>query len=218
MKIVRNLQHLEQNAKWTISRSCRQLASISSTANIFVREERMTYAVIKLLNSYSNFQRTYFICCLLGAKSTSQGVVTSSQTGSVVTPNDAIGKAIVHCNPTKTPRSNGLWDTRDEPKWHDSGTLLRLAKAYTFSNENHIQAAFTLGFTAHKNLVIFRNYYAHKNRGTQSKAQAVAVQYMLQQRQHPTSILLGTPSTSPSTNLIGLWADELCRTIEWLCI
>jgi len=146
------------------------------------------------------------------------GVVTSSQTGSVVTPNDAIGKAIVHCNPTKTPRSNGLWDTRDEPKWHDSGTLLRLAKAYTFSNENHIQAAFTLGFTAHKNLVIFRNYYAHKNRGTQSKAQAVAVQYMLQQRQHPTSILLGTPSTSPSTNLIGLWADELCRTIEWLCI
>ncbi len=218
MKIVRNLQHLEQNAKRTIQRSCRQLASISSSTSAFAREERMTYAVINLLNSWSNFQRTYFICCLLGAKSANQGSVTSNQTGLVVTTNDAIGKAIGHFYPTKTPRNSGLWDTRDEPTWHDSNTLLRLATVYTFSNESHIQTAFTLGFTAHKNLVVFRNYYAHKNRGTQSKAQAIAAQYLLQQRQHPTAILLGAPSTSPSTNLIGLWADEICQTIEWLCV
>ena len=179
MKIVRNLQRLEQNAKRTIQRSCRQLASISSSTSAFAREERMTYAVINLLNSWSNFQRTYFICCLLGAKSANQGSVTSNQTGLVVTTNDAIGKAIGHFYPTKTPRNSGLWDTRDEPTWHDSNTLLRLATVYTFSNESHIQTAFTLGFTAHKNLVVFRNYYAHKNRGTQSKAQAIAAQYLL---------------------------------------
>lgn len=217
MKIIRDLQHLEKNAKWAIKRSCRQLDSINSTANTFAKEERMTYAVINLLNSWANFQRTYFICCLLGAKSSNQGVVTSSQSGLVFTANDAIGKAIVHFSPAKTPRSSGIWDTRDEPTWHDSSTLLQLAAAYTFSNRNHIQTAFTFGFTAHRNLVVFRNYYAHKNRGTQSKAQAVAVQYLLQQRQHPTAILLGAPSISPSANLIGLWTDELCQTIEWLC-
>jgi hypothetical protein len=174
--------------------------------------------VINLLNSWSNFQRAYFICCLLGAKTSNQGLVTSSQTGLVFTANDAIGKAVIHFKPTKTPLNNGLWDTRDEPTWHDSNVLLRLATAYSFSNDAHIQTAFTLGFTAHKNLVVFRNYYAHKNRGTQNKAQALAVQYLLQQKQHPTAILLGAPSTSPSTNLISLWADELCQTIEWLCM
>jgi hypothetical protein len=217
MKIVRNLQHLEHNATWAIKRSCRLLASVSSTTNAFAKEERMTYAVINILNSWSNFQRTYFICCLLGAKSATQGFVTSSQTGLVMNANDAIGKAIVHFTPKKTPLSNGTWDTRDEPAWHNSNTLLKLATAYIFSNESQIQTTFSLGFTAHNNLVVFRNYYAHKNRGTKSKAQAIAVQYLLQQRQHPTAILLGIPFSSPSINLIGLWADELCQTIEWLC-
>ena len=217
MKIVRNLQHLEQNAKWAIQRSCRLIPSTRSTANSFAMEERITFAAVNLLNSWANFQRTYFICCLLGTKSATQNSIFSNQTGIITNANDAIGKAIINFTPARVPRSNGIWDTRDEPTWHDSNTLLKLSIAYAFSNSPDIQTAFTFGFTAHKNLVVFRNYYAHKNRGTKSKAQAIAIQYLLPQRLHPTTILLGTPSSSPSSNLIELWAEELSQTIELLC-
>lgn len=217
MKIVRNLQHLEQNAKRAIQRSSRLLPTARTISNSFAMEERMTFAAINLLNSWANFQRTYFICCLLGAKSVAHGHITSNQTGIITTPNDAVGKAILHFTPARAPRSDGVWDTRDEPTWHDSNTLLKLSIAYAFSNSADIQTAFTFGFTAHKNLVVFRNYYAHKNRGTRGKAQAQAIQYLIPQRLHPTAILLSTPSTSPSTNLIELWIEELCQTVELLC-
>lgn len=217
MKIARNLQHLEQNAKWAIRRSCRLLPTTRLIANSFEMEERMTFAAINLLNSWANFQRAYFICCLLGTKSATRSRIISNQTGIITTSNDAVGKAITHFTPTRTPRSNGVWDTRDEPTWHDSNTLLKLSIAYAFSNSSDIQTAFTFGFTAHKNLVVFRNYYAHKNRGTRSKAQILANQYLIPQRLHPTAILLGTPSTSPSMNLIELWTEELCQTVELLC-
>ena len=217
MKIVRNLQHLEQSAKWAVRRSCLPLTTNRSVANPFAMEERMTFTALNLLNSWSNFQRTCFICWLLGTKSATQNRIISNQTGIITSPNDAVGKAITHFTPTRTPRSTGAWDTRDEPTWHDSNTLLKLSTAYAFSNSSDIQAAFTFGFTAHKNLVVFRNYYAHKNRGTRGKAQMLANQYLIPQRLHPTAILLGTPSTSPSMNLIELWAAELCQTVELLC-
>jgi hypothetical protein len=195
MKIVRNLRALEKNGKWAIKRSTRLLSETSSLSLPLSKEERITFAAVNLLNSWANFQRTYFICCLLGAKSAALKKIVSNQTGIITTPNDAVGKAILHFTPTRTPRRNGIWDTRDEPTWHDANTLLKLSSAFAFSNDSDIQTAFTFGFTAHKNLIVFRNYYAHKNRGTRGKAQAIAVHYLIPQRLHPTDILLALPFT-----------------------
>jgi len=217
MKIVRNLRALEQQAKWAINRSTRTLLANGSPQSTVPIEERFTFGVVNLLNSWANFQRAYFICCLLGAKSASSGSIVSNQSGLVKTPNDAIGKAIALFTPNRTPRPNGMWDTRHEPSWHDSNTLLRLSAAYVFSNDADIQSAFTFGFTAHKNLVTFRNYYAHKNQGTRNKAQAIANQYLIPQHLHPTAILLSTPSAITSTSLIEMWTAEFNQTIELLC-
>lgn len=217
MKIVRNLRALEKKGKWAIKRSTRLLSTTSHPSASLSTEERITFAVVNLLNCWANFQRTYFICCLLGANSSALRKIVSNQTGIITTPNDAIGKAILHLKPSRTPRSNGIWDTRDEPTWHDANTLLTLSSKFAFSNDADIQSAFTFGFTAHKNLVVFRNYYAHKNQGTRGKAQAIAVNYLIPQRLHPTEILLATPSSSPSMSLIQLWVEELTQTVELLC-
>lgn len=217
MKIVRNLAHLEGNAKWAIKRSTRLLSSAKSLTVPFEQEERMTFATINLLNTWASFQRTYFICCLFGTRSPANPKISSSVSGSINTYQDAIGKAVLHFHPTYTPRSNGEWDSRDEPTWHDANVLLNLAKAFNFTNELDIQAAFSFGFTAHRNLAVFRNYYAHKNRATRKKAQAAAVQYLIPQRLHPTAALLSAPSTAISTTLIQMWVDELSQTIELLC-
>lgn len=217
MKIVRNLRALQQQAQWAIKRSTRALSDTSSPQFAAPSEEKFTFSVVNLLNSWANFQRTYFICCLLGVKSASSKSIISNQSGSVTTSNDAIGKAILHFTPARVPRSTGIWDTRDEPTWHDSNTLIRLSTAFAFSNDEDIQTAFTFGFTAHKNLVTFRNYYAHKNQGTKKKAQAIANQYLIPQHLHPTAVLLETPSTVTSTNLLEMWTAEFNQTIELLC-
>jgi len=217
MKISRNLQILEKKAKWSFERSKKSIPSINPTLTPQEIENRMTYCALNLLNTWANFQRTFFICCLLGARSQIHRNITSNQTGIVTNSNDAIGKAILFFTPSRLPRSTGIWDTRHEPTWHDSNTLLRLSSNFSFSNDADIQAAFSFGFTAHKNLVVFRNYYAHKNQGTRTKAQAIATNYLIPQNNHPTKILLSAPSHSPSTTLVEFWAEEFSQTVELLC-
>lgn len=217
MKIVRDLSVLEVNAKWAISRSIRLIPTASTLGAPYQREERMTFAVISMLNTWANFQRTFFVCCLLGVRSPSNRSIKSNLSGTISSYQDAVGKAVLHYRPSSVPRSNGEWDSRDEPTWHDSNVLLHLSSTFGFTNLTDIQAAFSFGFTAHRNLTVFRNYYAHKNRVTREKAQGVAVQYLIPQRIHPTDALLTSPAGVPSSSLIQIWADELSQTVELLC-
>jgi hypothetical protein len=131
--------------------------------------------------------------------------------------NDAIGHAIKITNPKAIPNSSGLWDTRDEPTWHDSNTLIKLANAYSFSNKSDIQTAFTFGFTAHRNFVVFRNYYAHRNAGTKFKAQKMGTHYSIRTNQHPTEVLLSSPLSNPGLSLFDVWIGEFEQTIGLLC-
>jgi hypothetical protein len=157
------------------------------------------------------------VCCLLGTKSPLAGTITSSESSSPLTPNQAIGKAVNHFRPSALPKANGEWDSRDEPPWHDSNTLMRLAQAYSFSNLADIQTAFTFGFTAHKDLVVFRNYYGHKNKSTRTKAQSLASKYLISSNIHPSIILLSSPNATPNSSLIEMWKSELSQTISALC-
>lgn len=220
MKIVRDLKFLEQSANRSVRRAICNVPQASALISSFDREELMTYATINLLNSWTNFVRAYFVCCLLGVRSptgNSTKQITSRLTGSISTPQQAIGHAVLHFRPAAAPRFNGEWDSRDEPTWHDSGTILQLANAFNLSNQADIQTAFSFGFTAHRNLVVFRNYYAHKNRVTREKAQSISIQYSIPQSLHPSAALLATPLTTPTTSLIGMWADELTQTASLLC-
>jgi hypothetical protein len=153
----------------------------------------------------------------MGTKGGSGGNITSSHSGSYLSVNMAIGLAIKVTNPNATPTHSGLWNTRDEPTWHDVNTLIKLATTYSFSNLTDIKEAFSFGFTAHRNLIVFRNYYGHRNQGTKTKAQNMAINYGIQTKQHPTKILLDYPLTSPGIALLDQWIAELEQTISLLC-
>lgn len=219
MKLARNLRYLEVGAARALDRATRPLAGISNNSFPESRERAVSFTAINLLNSWSNFQRTYFVSCLLGTKSPLAGTITSSESSSIppLTPNQAIGKAVNHFRPSATPKANGEWDSRDEPTWHDSNTLLQLAQVYSFSNLADIQTAFTFGFTAHKDLVVFRNYYGHKNKSTRTKAQSLASRYLISSNSHPSLILLSAPNAAPNSSLIEMWKSELNQTISALC-
>lgn len=217
MKIARKLAHLEASALWALNRAFRPFSRIITEHNHSQRELLISPLVINSLNTWSLFIRTYYICCLLGARR-SNGIYVSPHSISKPTSiNQAIGLAIPLFNRKAAPSSSGSWDTRDEPKWYDSNTIIKISEHYDFSNSSDIKTAFSFGFTAHKNLVVFRNYYAHRNRGTKQKAQNIAAQHGIRTNQHPTEILLDYPLLSPSVSLIETWRGELAQTISLLC-
>ncbi len=216
MKSPRRLKTIEKIYIRSMSRFTKDLANVGTSANNHVMEKSISYAAINMLNCWANFNRMYFASCAQGAVSPSGGHIVSDLSGTGATFNDLIGKAINHYKPNATPRANGMWDTRDEPTWHDSATILKLAQVFNFSNINDINAAFTFGYTAHRNLAVFRNYYGHKNMGTMRKAQTLASAYSIQSNLSPSQILLRPPSGSTQA-LLTVWRTELCDTISYLC-
>jgi hypothetical protein len=180
------------------------------------RETQVAYVAINLLNCWANFVRTYFISCAGGAISPSGTMISSDLYVPGVTFNALLGSAITHFRPNATARSDGSWDSRDEPTWHDSATIIALASKYHLTNKADISTAFTFGYTAHRNLVVFRNYYGHKNQSTMRKTQNLAITYSISSNQKPTEILLSSPA-STSGSLLEVWKTELSDTIGFLC-
>lgn len=219
MKVARRLIHLEAAALRSLRRSTRHLQRVESAPNQAERELSISPLVINTLNVWALFVRAYYISCLMGARSGSgHGRAVSSRLSMTpMSANDAIGHAIRITNPRAVPNGSGLWDTRDEPTWHDSSTLIKLANAYSFSNLADIQTAFTYGFTAHRNFVVFRNYYAHRNAGTKQKAQKMGTYYSIRTNQHPTEVLLSSLLNNPGVSLLGGWIGEFEQTIGLLC-
>lgn len=216
MKHPRRLASIERTHLRSICRFTRGIAVLSTPTQTDSVESSVSYAAINLLNCWSNFVRMYYVCCAHGSVSPSGAQISSALSGQGKSFNDLIGHAITHFRPNATPRANGIWDSRDEPTWHDSATILALANKFNFSNLADINAAFSFGYSAHKNLVVFRNYYGHKNRHTMKKAQSLAPTYSIQSNLKPTEILLRSPSGTTAT-LLDVWKIEICDTISYLC-
>lgn len=216
MKIVRRLAVLESSALWIFDRSSKSFPTPGAALSPIQTEAQVTHAMISLLNAWGAFLRAYFVCCALGARSPTARV-SSSITGVVLNPNDAVGRAVRHYRAAATPRANGIWDSRDEPRWHDVSVFLHLAAHFTFSNSSDISTALSFGFTAHHDAIVFRNYYAHKNRVTKEKAQAIATKYSISSNIHPTSVLQSSPISAPGLTLFEMWLAEFKQTTSLLC-
>lgn len=216
MKHPRRLAAIERVYLGSLERFSRDLGSVSAAASSHETEVRVGYIAINLLNCWSNFIRTYYISCASGALSPSGAIISSDLTTGAATFNDLLGRAITHFNSKAVPKIDGSWDSRYEPTWHDSATIIALAKEFNFTNLADITAAFTFGYTAHRNLVVFRNYYGHKNANTARKAQNLAPYYSIPSNLKPTNILL-SPPPSTAGSLLEVWRTEFSDTIGYLC-
>src|SRR5205823_2817708 len=134
---------------------------------------------IELLNTWTNFVRSFYLSCCLNAKpefSPRIGVTgLPLRTAEVL----AIDTAIQITKPSlylkHTP--GAPWSRRDEPSWHDPRTLLKLSQSLGFSNEADIQAAVSINPRVLLDLPVFRNFFAHRNRDTFLSAQRLASHY-----------------------------------------
>lgn len=176
---------------------------------------RVSYATINLLNCWANFVRNYYLSCALGTRT--KGAVPVHCAIRFATVNDALGRAIQKFRPSATPKTSGEWDRRDEPAWHDSNTLLRLAEDPGLSNRYSIEAALSLGSRVFIDLPTMRNYFAHRNQSTYRAAVSIGANYGIPVRdRHPIEILLSRPLRRPQLLLYD-WIDDIQTTVELLC-
>ena len=188
------------------------ILSISSNREV---ETLLTYITIETLNTWSNFSRSFYLSCVLSAKTVSGRRITISTT--IANFNDAIG-LVIPANKKRhaTPNNAGIWHRRFEPTWHDPRVIMDICNQIGCSNITQIQSGFSGGLTVFNNLPTFRNFYAHRNQQTEYAAMQIASQYGISNLLKPSQILLSLPLNRSQPLLIE-WIDELILTVEYLC-
>ena len=176
-------------------------------------DKLLGHVVIEGLNTWSNFQRAYFLSCVLRAwKEDGLRITLSNPTVRTLT--DGMGICMQTCKPWIWAR--GTWQRRDEPPWHDPQTLIRATNAIGCSHNVQIVAAFSTGTSVFAHLPTFRNFYAHRNDDTARKARVLALQYSISSSLQPTQILLSRSYGSPQPLVLD-WFDDLSAVVSMLC-
>jgi len=94
--------------------------------------------------------------------------------------------------------------------------LLTLCRELNATNLLDVEAAFSSGSSVFTDLVVFRNYFAHRNQGTKRAARDLAPKYGIAATLSPAEILLSRALGRPQPLLIE-WIDDLTFTAEYLC-
>jgi hypothetical protein len=120
---------------------------------------------------------------------------------------------------TLKPRSvklNRVYHPLDEPNWYKRETLLDLANALTFSNSADIQLALNLSTDAFTDVVVFRNFFAHRSENTARQAQRLGPRYGQSSTKPPADIVCGVGPGRPQ-NVLADWIDDIRITIDYMC-
>jgi hypothetical protein len=214
MNPSRTLVRLEQRALYRL-KALRDTFDISK-GHLPDREAKAAICsvVVDALNTWNNFSRAYYLSSCLGAYLPSHGFITTSTTFSSF--NDSIGDAIRFHKPWITPLASGEWHRKDEPAWHDPNILLGCCTNIGASNTSHMSAALSVGTRVFIDLVVFRNYIAHKNKRSQVAAQNLAPHYLIPATLRPFEILLQTPLRAFDP-LLKVWLYEMEIVVSFLC-
>jgi hypothetical protein len=124
--------------------------------------------------------------------------------------------AVKKWRPKAAANASGNWRRRDEPPWHDPKLILVLARDFGFSNYSVIANTFSLGLPVFAHLPVFRNFFAHRGRGTSEAARNIAFHYSISGALRPSEILLSNAIWRPQPLILD-WIDDISAVIDLLC-
>jgi hypothetical protein len=179
-----------------------------------VRKKVVGTITIDALNVWANFSRAYYLSCCLGARSPSNGRITTRIRFTGI--EDAIVHATLRCNPRSRPVLGRVVNRRDEPKWHVLSSLLNSCDQVGVSNYTLITASVSIPSRVFQDLLVFRNYFAHKNRGTEAAAIRLAPFLAVSGNLSPYEILVQRP-VGRSAPQLKIWIGELDAVVQALC-
>lgn len=192
----------------------RRLAALALKSSDIDKERLIGYVAIEALNTWDNFLRAYYLSCTINCKT-----ITGTKITNTIGPssfNDAIGSSIRCLSINKHPNALGLWNRRDEPKWHDIGSFLKICQNLGVSNINDIRSALSTGSKVYTDLLTIRNFYAHRNKDSEQKVMNIAPHYSISATFRPTKILCSNPLGRPQPLILDL-IDDLLITVELMC-
>ena len=174
-----------------------------------IKERAVAYAIVELLNTWSEFARALFLSYALGA-SDSQGVSVTHNIHNMHSVEDALFEASSFSNPSR--RLSRPVRRRFEPTWHHRSTLTRLSTHFGFSNLSAINNGLSVQTRSFDDLPTIRNFYSHKNADTFKSAIGVARYYVVPQPMHPTELVLSVAS-GRSQSIGEDWVSDLQNVI-----
>jgi hypothetical protein len=213
MKPRRNLAHLLRTGVKRVIQLRAIAASLHPNDPFPTRDRGLAYVLIELLNCWSSFARSLYLSCVDSAWTTQGHVVLANHRFPSV--NSAIGFAVHQWRPGATPNASGIWHRRDEPTWHDPQILLRLSHLLAFSNNATLTGALSLGSRVFIDVPVTRNFFAHRNQGSQSAMEFVALQYGIAVRR-PADLLLQRALKRPQALVLD-WLDDIYTTMGLMC-
>src|ERR1700722_5304355 len=77
----------------------------------------VAYVAIESLNAWATFSRSYYLSCIIRAKTKRNIRIQVTPANMMV--DHALGIAVRQFKSHSTPKSDGSWHRRDEPAWHD---------------------------------------------------------------------------------------------------
>lgn len=208
MNQARSLRKLNHVA----SRRVRRLTSIAIDARLLTSCERnrtAAYVTLELVNTWSQFVRSYVVSCILGAHSPT-GIIT---TNSVAT---TVPDALLDAKRVFVPSWSGPLRRREEPIWHDPQTLVRIAQRLRFSNLAQISSALSTGTRTFSDMPVFRNFFAHRNRDSAYTALHLARTRGIYGVRHPV-VALYSFRRGASQELVFEFCDDVATAILLLC-
>lgn len=197
------------------SRRARFLRSLIDSYSCPVPNEYdpiVAYVTIEALNLWASFVRSHYLSCALHARRESGPRVTTG-IPLIQTRLDAIGYAVHLLRPkVKGPP----FTRRDEPTWHETGTLLKLFSAMNASNFSQVQTALSYQPDVFTFLPPMRNFFAHRNEETAGRVSNVARALSLNPKLKARDILCSIRPSRPQ-NILADWLDDLLTALTLLC-
>ena len=177
-------------------------------------KQAIAITTLDLLNAWNSFSRSYALSCIMKPRRVRGGRVTVTRTG--LDFNGVIGIMVAKHRRFATPSAAGIWHRRDEPPWHDTAILVDCCRELGCSHITQVEAAVSLQSRAFGDLPVFRNFFAHRNKGTAKAARDLAPRYSIPSSRHPLEILTSAPTGRPYPLLVD-WIDDIAVTVELLC-
>jgi hypothetical protein len=179
-------------------------------------QRELAITLIDAQNTWQLFIKFLFISSAIGARRASGKRARAGVPG-ITSPSDAIAFAIKETRYEiyKRKSAKGVFRPLDEPGWHLSWVLPKLARAAKLSNESQILVAWAVPGQAIDHLLVARNFFAHRAQHTASDLALLASVYRV-----PTSIrpalLPAEPHPSSPFSIAFVWLAQLRSMVRLL--
>ena len=181
-----------------------------------LQQRELAITLIDAQNTWQLFVKYFFISSAIGARRAS-GQRAHAGIPGILTQGDAIAFAIKETRYQIYLKkgATGAYKPLDEPGWHLSWVLPKLARAAKLSNETQVLSAWSIPGQAIDHLLTARNFFAHRARHTALDLALLSRVYHVPASTRP-ALVPGEPHPSSQFSIAFMWVAQLRSMVRLL--